>query len=379
MTPAADTPRPPAAGPAIEHLTVTTCTIPTDAPEADGTLEWHSTDIVVVEAAAAGRVGIGWTYAPGAATAALISDLLEPVVRSRPAFDVPGSAAAMAHAVRNASRSGLLGYAIAAVDCALWDLKARLLDVSLASLLGRVRDEVAVYGSGGFISYSDQQLRDQLTGWTRQLSLPRVKIKIGHGGGDDDAADQHWIHLARDIIGPDVALFVDANGAYSAKQAIRAMHEAADADVSWFEEPVPSQQVEGLRQVRAAVDADVAGGEYLTDLLSCRHLCAADALDCLQVDVSRCGGITAWMRLAAVAAAHGLEVSGHCAPHLTAPVAAATENFRHLEWFHDHTRIEDLLFDGTLDPTGGDIRPDIDAPGNGLSLRRDVVEQLRTG
>ena len=87
--------------------------------------------------------------------------------------------------------------------------------------------------------------------------------------------------------------------------------------------------------------------------------------------MSRCGGISEWLRVAAVAASHGLQISGHCAPHLHAHAAAATPplNLRHLEWFHDHVRIESMLFDGVLDPTPGSVRPRTDAPGHGLTLR----------
>lgn len=183
---------------------------------------------------------------------------------------------------------------------------------------------------------------------------------------------------ARDTIGPDVELFVDANGGYTRKQAIRVMEAAAELDVRWVEEPVSSDDLAGLREVRDAVRADVAAGEYGYDLTYFRRMCDAGAVDCLQADVTRCGGITEWLRVAAVAAAHHLEISGHCAPHVHAHVAAATPGLRHLEWFHDHVRIEQMFFDGTLDPTGGTVTPDPDAPGTGLTLRGAVAERYRT-
>ena len=156
------------------------------------------------------------------------------------------------------------------------------------------------------------------------------------------------------------------------------MAAAADLDVRWLEEPVSSDDLDGLREVRDAVAADVTAGEYGYDLTYFRRMCAAGAVDCLQADVSRCGGITDWLRVAAVAASYGLEISGHCAPHLHAAVATAVPNLRHLEWFHDHVRIENMFFDGTLDPVGGTIRPDPDAPGLGLTLRTADAERYRT-
>jgi L-alanine-DL-glutamate epimerase-like enolase superfamily enzyme len=285
----------------------------------------------------------------------------------------------MVAAVRNDSRPGVAGYAVSAVDVALWDLKARLLGLPLHRLLGATRDEVPIYGSGGFTTYDAGRLREQLTGWAVARRIPRVKIKIGESWGTRPDRDLARIAQARTVVGPDAELFVDANGGYTAKQAVRLLHAAADCDVRWFEEPVSSDDLDGLRRVRDAVPADVAAGEYGSDLTYFERMCAAGAVDCLQADASRCGGITEWLRVAAVAAAHHLEISGHCAPHLHVHAAAAVPNLRHLEWFHDHVRIEEMFFDGTLDPTGGALRPDPVAAGNGLTLRDGVAGRYQVG
>jgi L-alanine-DL-glutamate epimerase-like enolase superfamily enzyme len=236
---------------------------------------------------------------------------------------------------------------------------------------------VPVYGSGGFTCYDEDRLRDQLSCWASGQCIPRVKIKIGESWGTDTARDVARMQQARAAVGDDVELFVDANGGYGRKQAIRVMDAAADLDVRWFEEPVSSDDLDGLREVRAGVRADVTAGEYGWDLYYFRRMCEAEAVDCLQADVSRCGGITEWLRVAAVAASYGLEISGHCAPHLHAHAAAAVPNLRHLEWFHDHVRIESTLFDGTLDPSGGVIRPDPAAPGLGMTFRDADAERYR--
>jgi L-alanine-DL-glutamate epimerase-like enolase superfamily enzyme len=359
----------------VEALEAIALSVPTDAPEGDGTLEWDATTVVLVQARGGGATGIGWTYGPPAC-ASVVHDLLADVVVGRSACDVGAAFAAMVRAVRNAGRVGAVGYALSAVDVALWDLKARLLGLPLHRLLGAVRDAVPVYGSGGFTTYDEGQLAEQLAGWMRQR-IPRVKIKVGESWGAAVSRDLARIAQTRDAVGPDVELYVDANGGYRRKQAVRVMAAAAEWDVRWFEEPVSSDDLSGLRMVRDAVRPDVAAGEYGGDLTYFQRMCAAGAVDCLQADASRCGGITEWLRVAAVAAAHHLEISGHCAPHLHAHVAAATPNLRHLEWFHDHVRIEGLLFDGTLDPTGGAVHPDTRTPGLGLALRADVVERYR--
>jgi L-alanine-DL-glutamate epimerase-like enolase superfamily enzyme len=349
----------------VESLEAAAYTIPTDAPEGDGTLTWDSTTMVVVWARAGGRTGTGWTYGP-AACAAVVRDQLAGVVTGRPAQAVVGNWQAMVAAVRNATRAGAVGYALSAADVALWDLKARLLDVPLAELFGRVREAVPVYGSGGFTTYPDERMADQLAGWVHGQGIPRVKIKIGESHGSETRRDVARMRRAREVIGPDAELYVDANGGYGRKQAVRTLREAADTRVTWYEEPVSSDDLDGLAMVRAAVDADVAAGEYGSDVTYFRRMCAAGAVDCLQVDATRCGGYTEWLRAAAVAASFGLEVSGHCAPNLHAPVAAATPNMRHLEWFHDHVRIESTLFGGALDPAGGLVRPHPDRPGHGM-------------
>jgi L-alanine-DL-glutamate epimerase-like enolase superfamily enzyme len=360
----------------VESVTWAAYRIPTDAPEADGTLAWHATTMVVVHARAAGHTGLGWTY--GAAAAGnLISDMLAGEVTGRCALDVTAAYHAMHRAVRNAGRPGVAATAISAVDVALWDLKARLLDVRLGRLFGVVRDDVPVYGSGGFTSYDEGQLAAQLDGWVHGQGIPRAKIKIGESWGRATGRDLERVAQARRVIGGDAELYVDANGGYTRKQAVRIGHRMAEHDVSWFEEPVSSDDLDGLREVRDAVDADVAAGEYGWDLPYFERMSSAGAVDCLQADVSRCGGITEWLRVAAVAAAHNLDISGHCAPHLHLDAALATPNLRHLEWFHDHVRIESMLFDGATDAIGGVLRPDLTRPGHGLSVKERDAQQYR--
>ncbi len=365
-------------GPAVTALDTAVYVIPTDAPEADGTLAWDKTTMVLVKARAGGEQGLGWSYASAAAQT-VITEMLADVVTGQDAFDSTGTAEAMARQVRNIGRPGVAATAISAVDIALWDLKARLLGQSLAGLLGRVRQDVPVYGSGGFTSYDDTRTRQQLSEWVDKERIPRVKIKIGESWGGNVRRDLARAELAREVIGPEAELYVDANGGYSAGQAIRVADELSAVDVSWFEEPVSSQDLAGLAAVRRQVRPDVAAGEYSWSLADSARLIDAGAIDCLQLDVTRCGGITEFIRGAALAAAHNLQVSGHCAPNLHAHAGAAVPNLRHVEYFHDHQRIERLFFDGVLDPAGGAMRPDLDRPGHGLALRDADTERYRRG
>lgn len=359
--------------PRVDELDVRVYTVPTDAPEADGTIAWSQTTLVLVRARCGAATGLGWTYgAP--ACAAIVADTLRDLVVGGSALDTAAHFTAMTRAVRNIGRAGVAGCAISAVDLALWDLKARVLGVPLFRLLGGADSTVPVYGSGGFTTYSHEQLATQLGHWVHEQGIPRVKIKIGQSSGRDVQRDLARIADARRIIGADAELFVDANGGYTRKQAIRVFAASAEQDVRWFEEPVSSDDLAGLHEVRDAVTADVAAGEYAFDIGYVQRMCAAGAVDCMQLDVTRVGGITEWMRGAAVAASLGLDISAHCAPNAHAHVAAAVANVRHAEWFHDHVRIERMLFDGVADPSGGLLRLAADAPGTGLTLReRDAA------
>ncbi len=361
---------------AIDRVTAQAYEIPTDAPEGDGTLPWSSTTLVLVEVAGGGRRGIGYTYADGACRQ-LITGPLAGAVIGHSALDIAGRWESMVRAIRNNGRPGLVSCAISAIDTALWDLKGKLLDLPVCRLLGVAHAEVPIYGSGGFTTYDDRTTRAQLERWVDAWKIPRVKIKIGESLGSEVRRDLARIALARKVIGPDTELYVDANGAYRRKQAIRVAHAMADHDVTWFEEPVSSDDLAGLREVRDQVTADVAAGEYGYDLAYFNRMLAAEAIDCLQIDVTRCGGITDWLRAAAVAAAHSVDVSGHCAPNLHAHVAAAVPNVRHLEYFHDHHRIEHMLFDGVLAPDGGVLRPDQHRPGLGLEFKHSDAERYR--
>jgi L-alanine-DL-glutamate epimerase-like enolase superfamily enzyme len=271
---------------------------------------------------------------------------------------------------RNLGTRGLAMQMISAVDIALWDLKGRLAGLPLVQLFGTVRDKMPVYGSGGFTTLTDEQLAEQVKAW-HEAGCTSMKIKIGEAWGSCVERDLQRVGSFRELAGPDVRLMVDANGGYSVGQARRVGAALDDLDVVWFEEPVSSDDLEGLRLLRSVLDCDVAAGEYASGIYDARALCPA--VDCLQLDVTRCGGYTGFARCAAVAASHNLEVSGHCAPALTVPIGCATINIRHTEWFVDHARLEPLLVDGVPDVRSGAMPAVTDRPGHGYELREDAA------
>ncbi len=356
----------------VSRLTVSAYTVPTETPESDGTLEWASTTIVVVELQAAGVCGLGYSYAD-LATARLIETRLADVVVGGDAWGTRELWEAMVRSIRNLGRPGIASMAIAAVDVALWDLKARMLGVSVLGLLGPVRRTVPVYGSGGFTSYSVEALQEQLGGWAGR-GMTRVKMKVGRQPGEDDGR----VRAARSAIGPDVELFVDANGGYSRKQALAHAERFAEAGVTWFEEPVSSDDLEGLRLIRDRAPSGMAitAGEYGYDLPYFRRMLAAGAVDVLQADATRCAGITGFLQAATLCEAHGVALSAHTAPALHAHPCCAIPAVQHVEYFHDHARIERLFFDGAPEPTNGVLEPDRTRPGLGLELRRADVARF---
>ncbi len=357
----------------LDDVTAASYTIPTDSPEADGTFHWDSTTLVVVEVSGGGQTGLGYTYTSGAITK-LITGKLANAIEKLDAMDPPAAFAAMQRAVRNMGREGLAATAISAVDTAIWDLKAKLLGLPLALLLGRYRDAVPIYGSGGFTTYSDGQLREQLSGWVERDGCRWVKMKVG----TQPENDPRRAAVAKEAIGDKAALFVDGNGAYHAKQALAlAGTFAAEQDVRWFEEPVSSDDLAGLRFIRESAPArmEVAAGEYGYTTEYFRRMLNAEAVDVQQADASRCGGFTGFLQAGALCEAFQRDLSAHCAPALHLHACCAVPRLRHLEWFHDHVRIEHMLFDGAPVPEAGLIRPNLSRPGIGLSFKRqDAVK-----
>jgi L-alanine-DL-glutamate epimerase-like enolase superfamily enzyme len=357
----------------VDAVDVSAYTVDTPEPEADGTLTWDATTAVVVHVHAGGATGLGWTYSSPAA-AAVISEELAGVVTGRDPFDITGSWEAMHRHCRNVGTRGLVMQALSAVDIALWDLKARLNDEPLSTLFGQTRPTVPIYGSGGFTSLDDTQLGAQVTTW-QAAGCAAMKIKIGEDWGTNLARDIDRVCRLRELAGDDVELMVDANGGYSVAQARRAGAALDDLGVSWFEEPVSSDDIEGLRVVRQALRCDLAAGEYVSDSYDARRL--APVVDCLQLDATRCGGYTGWLAGAAIAASHNLQVSAHCAPALHTPVAAAVTNLRHIEYFIDHTRLDPKLFDGLTPAADGALTPNTTSPGHGMALTPSASQYRR--
>lgn len=350
----------------VDHIRVSAYMIPTDYPESDGTLAWNATTLILTEVAAGGQCGLGYTYSD-LATAQFISDTLVPLILGTDVMNIPYIWNRMTQRVRNMGLCGITTMGIAAIDTALWDIKAKLLQLPLARLLGCTRERVPVYGSGGFTSYNKERLQKQLSQWAED-GFFLFKIKIGR----EPWTDLQRIEDAREAIGYRNELFVDANGAYSRKLALGMAERFAGFGVSWFEEPVPSSDLEGLNLLRdrAPGGMDIAVGEYGYTLMYFREMLKMRAVDVLQADASRCAGITGFLAAAKLCQAFEIPFSSHCCPALHIHAATALEGLLHMEYFYDHARIENMLFDGVTQPIDGFLAPDLSSYGLGLELKR---------
>jgi L-alanine-DL-glutamate epimerase-like enolase superfamily enzyme len=357
--------------PKVVRLETSVYRIPTDRPEADGTFRWDATTRVLVEAVAdSGHRGLGFTYG-AAAAAGVVRELLAPTIVGYSVEEVGAAWEQMIRSVRNAGRPGIASTAISAVDVALWDLKARVAGQPLFRLLGARREEVPIYGSGGFTSYTETELAEQLGAWVHQQGIPRVKMKVGKDWGTQPDEDVARVRVARRAIGPQAELFVDANGAYADKHAIDVAHRFAEYGVSYFEEPVSSDHLKQLAFVRSHVPMAVAAGEYGYDPWYFADMLRAGAVDILQADATRCLGVTGFLEAAVLASTCAIPFSAHTAPAIHAHAGCAAPRIAHVESFHDHARVERMLFDGAPDPVGGYLAPDPSRPG--LGDRKSVV------
>jgi L-alanine-DL-glutamate epimerase-like enolase superfamily enzyme len=328
--------------------------------------------MIVCEIHAGGETGLGYTYGH-TATAAVAVQLGSVCLMHKSALDIPACHGSMLRQVRNDGSRGIASMAISALDIALWDLKAKLLHVSVLDLLGAAETNVTVYGSGGFTTYNADQLQKQFSGWVGE-GIKNVKMKIGA----EPRADMRRVQIARNTIGPDVALFVDANGAYDPMQAISFAQRFGEYAVSWFEEPVSSDHLDDMRRVRdrAPAGMEIAAGEYGYDSFYFRHMLQSESVDVLQLDATRCKGFTGFLQGAAIALSFGTPISAHCAPSLHMHIGCAVQSFRHVEYFHDHARIEQMFFDGFIAPVNGKLEPDRSRPGLGLLLKKKDAERF---
>lgn len=209
--------------------------------------------------------------------------------------------------------------AMSVVDNALWDLKGKALGQPVWKLAGGARSKVTVYAAGGYYGEGKgvSELARELEGYVAE-GFRAVKMKVGWPGVSL-RQDAERVLAARKAIGADVELMIDANNAWDASTAIRFARMVESAEPYWFEEPVHADDIEGAAKVAAAIDMPVASGENEQTRYGFRELIERGGAEIIQADANDCGGISEWLKIAAMAAAHHLPM----APHGNAPVGCA--------------------------------------------------------
>jgi len=355
----------------ITEFDVRAYRIPTETPESDGTLNWQSTTLILVTLSSGTETGLGYTYG-NKGLRDFIGDLIKKGAVDEDAFQIEKIWGKLVRLIRNEGRTGEGSMAIAAIDNALWDLKAKLLNVPLGYLLGLSREKVEAYGSGGFTNYSMPQLENQIAAW-REAGFKKVKIKIG---APPEVEFERLTHVRR-WCGDGMKLFVDANEAYDLMTAREIADILKELNIGWFEQPIFAQDIEGMHDLKMQFPSGIylTTGEYVYNVDDARRFLAGDAADVLQLDITRCEGLTGFLKCAHLCEAYNIPVSSHCAPALHVSPACSVAGLRHVEYFFDHARIEKRLFDGVPEPKAGWLTPDLGRNGHGLEFKFEDAER----
>ncbi|BDZ52281.1 racemase [Frondihabitans sucicola] len=362
------TPHPTA--PAITGLTARPLTRELVRPWGDTVREMHVVEVIVTAADGTSGTGFSWTPTIGAtAIIALLENDIRDFVLGRPAEASTLWPDLWAH-LHEAGSGGLTTIAMAGVDLALWDRAATLADRPLADALGRRRESAPVYGSGVNLHYPLDELVAQAQRWVRS-GYTGAKIKVGR---PDLAEDVDRVAAVREVLGPDRRLMVDANQRWDLPTARRAAAALSPFGIDWLEEPLRADDTWGYANLRASIDIPVALGENCHTVHRFRDLIAASAVDVVQPNVVRVGGITPYLAIADLARTHSLTVAPHLLPELSGHLALAAPVET---WVED---VEDASFErlGFLaEPTGvtlagGRLRVG-DRPGLGFRFHPDSI------
>lgn len=328
---------PRSATPVVEHIDTTSQVFPMLMPWGPDVTELHV--IVTQVRASDGTVAQGFTWTPGIGARAiqeLVVEELHPLVEGRPAESPAVTWDRMAAHLRHVGGGGISTLAMASVDIALWDLRARLARLSMVDLIGRRHSRVPVYASGVNRHLSLPELEDQVKRWAA-AGHRRCKIKVGL---PDLADDVRRVAAVRRIMGPDAVLMLDANQLWDLPRARQAMAAFAPLGPFWIEEPLPADDLSAYAAFRKLTDVPVAGGESLYTLFEFRDVLVSGGLDYLQPNICRVGGITPYLRIIDLARSFSVPVVPHLLPELSGQLALCSPTPTFVEdidrgWFED--------------------------------------------
>ena len=374
----ATSPAPTTAAPAvldrIESVTLSSVTLPLPNPISDAKVftgrQRPMTEVAFLFAeirTEAGYEGVGFSYSKRAGGPAQFAHAREvaPDLIGEDPNDIARLWTKLVWAGASVGRSGASTQAIAAIDVALWDLKAKRAGLPLAKLLGAHRDSVRCYNtSGGFLHESVEQVKDNATA-TLESGVGGIKIKVGL---PDSAEDLRRVRAVREHLGDGVPFMVDANQQWDRPTAMRVSRRLEEFDLAWIEEPLDAYDAEGHAQLARSLDTAIATGEMLTSVAEHRELIRAGSVDILQPDAPRIGGITQFLKLAALADDAHLQIAPHFAMEIHVHLAAAYPHepwVEHFDWLYP-------LFNERLETRDGRMHLS-DRPGLGVTL----TEQAR--
>ncbi len=265
---------------------------------------------------------------------------------------------------------GLLHWALASLDIAMWDAAARAAGLPLYRMLGGGRSSVPAYASDR-LWYSLE--RDALQTSVRAhagAGFRAAKLRLSHHGSPDAQAER--VASARAAVHPPLDIMVDATEGWSERTALAAGRAIGEAGGTWLEDPLHHTNLAGLRRLRERLDIQVAGGEHYYTLDQFRTCLAHEALDVVILDLARVGGITPWRKIAALAEAHHVPVCGHVVPEVHAHLVASAPNGLMVEYMPRSLEMLTPL----LPPHNGEVILS-DAPGHGLALAADALDRYR--
>ncbi|MCI9296256.1 MAG: mandelate racemase/muconate lactonizing enzyme family protein [Lachnospiraceae bacterium] len=360
----------------IKDVKVHLVSMPVKGGFADATRKVESIGYTIVKITTEDGVeGFGVTYheVGGEATKLLIEKNIAPRIMDKDPFETEVIWQDLVQYLRGVGRKGLMFCALSAVDIALWDIKGKILDMPLYRLFGGNQTKVPVYGSGGWTSYTDEELVEEMK-MIVSRGYQMVKFKVGYDGGRKPLRDVERVRKVRDAVGPDVEIMLDANNCWDAATGARFANMVKDYNILFLEEPVYADDIPGLVRYKQSTDLPLATGEHEYTKYGARDLIINGAADIVQLDGTRAGGFTEMLKIAALTQAWNLKFAPHAMENIHIHLVSACSNALFLERLLLFEEITGNVYINPPQPVNGYMEiPDL--PGLGLQLNMDFIKE----
>lgn len=360
----------------ITGIKVTLCETHVKGNFADSTRHVETIGFVVVDVSTnQGIHGIGVTYheVGGEAIREFIQYAIAPKMVGRSPFETETLYEENFHYMRGVGRKGLAYCAYSAVDVALWDIKGKALGMPLYRLLGGTNPCVPIYGSGGWTSYSTEELVAEAKMMVAR-GYKKIKLKVGVDGGRNPSEDVRRVAAVREAIGPDIGFMLDANNVWRASAAMQFANRVREYNIEFFEEPVFADDIPGLAEFKRGTDIPLATGEHEYTRFGVRDLLLNNAADIVQCDVTRCGGYTEMLKIVGMTQAWNKGFAPHGMEHMHMHLVAAAPNGMYLEHLFMFDEVVHNVYKDAPEPKDG-ILTIPDKPGLGIELNEDYIRE----